>query len=279
MTRPMTSAEKLRFKGYFPGLNVDAAVVSGEATGIYNCISWTVGVTDRWLWPGPTLQQFDTFYRQFGFARAGNGPLSAWGHSNSGMTHGSISGPGHGARWESKCGPDLRIQHGLSELEGSTYGRVLAFYARSLALAAPAVKILEAKKIMKPTTTGKDRTALKEIASGASAETKKAYQAAFIAWKRSWFEGGLAISSDPHSRTVGKEFDALVALGPAILPLVVESLTDPENFFALQIYDALQPDQKLIVQFEPDDERILAGEQGRAQEVVRQWIASHLVAA
>jgi hypothetical protein len=186
----------------------------------------------------------------------------------------------HGPRWESKCGSDLRIQHGLGELEGSSYGRVLAFYARGLALSAPASKVLQATtKIMKATTTARERTALKSIAAEVDAKTRQAFQTAFAAWKKTWFEGGLAISSDPHTRTVGREFDALVALGPRILPLLVESLADPDNFLALQLYDALQPNPKLIVQFEPDDERILSGEQGRAQEVVKQWLASQQVAA
>src|SRR5713101_2181766 len=145
MARSMTPAEKQRFRGYFPSLNVDAAVVTGETSQVYNCISWTVDVTDRWLWPGSAVANFDTFYRGFGFVRSSDGPIAAWGHSTSNMTHGSISGPGHGPRWESKCGSDLRIQHGLNELVGSTYGRVLAFYARSLALAAPATKVLEAE--------------------------------------------------------------------------------------------------------------------------------------
>ena len=82
------------------------------------------------------------------------------------------------------------------------------------------------------------------------------------------------MSSNPHTRAVGKEFDALIALGPATLPLVVEKLADPENFLALQLYDALQPSEKLLVQFEPDDERILEGEQGRARRVVRAWFAN-----
>ncbi len=280
MARPMAPAEKQRFRGYFPNLNVDAAVVTGDATNVYNCISWTVGVTDRWLWPGPTIQQFDTFYRQFGYVRAGNGPIAAWGNSTSNLTHASISGPGHGPRWESKCGSDLRIQHGLGELEGSSYGQVLAFYARSLALSAPASKLLQVtKKIMKATLTAKERSTLKSIAAEVDARTKQAFQSAFAAWKKTWFEGGLAISSDPHTRTVGREFDALVALGPKILPLLVERLTEPDNFLALQLYDTLQPSPKLIVQFEPDAERILSGEQGRAQEVVKQWLASHQVAA
>jgi hypothetical protein len=276
MPRPMTFAEKQRFRGYFPSLKVDEAVVTGESTNAYNCISWTVGITDRWLWPGPTIQQFDTFYRQLGFVKVGNGPIAAWGQSSSNMTHGSISGLGHGPRWESKCGHDLRIQHGLDELAGSTYGRVLVFYGRGLALAALSTTVLEA--MMKHTTamvTTKERSAVKRIASEVESETRQVFRAAFTAWKKTWFEGGLAISSDPHSRAVGKEFDALVALGPRILPLVVEALADADNFLALQLYDALQPEQHLIVQYEPDDERILGGEQGRAAEVVKHWLASH----
>ncbi|HEY7152836.1 MAG TPA: hypothetical protein VH575_02655, partial [Gemmataceae bacterium] len=67
---------------------------------------------------------------------------------------------------------------------------------------------------------------------------------------------------------------ALIALGPTILPLVIEQLANPENFFALQLYDAIQPNEKLLVQFEPDDERILEGEQGRARRVVQAWFAN-----
>jgi hypothetical protein len=35
----MTPAEKQRFKAHFPGLDVDRAVVSGEMSPVYNCIS------------------------------------------------------------------------------------------------------------------------------------------------------------------------------------------------------------------------------------------------
>lgn len=277
MARPMTPAEKARFTGYFPNLDVSQAVVTDGPSSVYNCISWTVGVTNRWLWPGRTLANFDTFYRGFGLVRAGDGPVAAWGHSTTHMTHGSISGPGHGPRWESKCGPDLRIQHGLGELVGSTYGRVVAFYRRARTLTA--ANELLAEEIMKEKTvrsylSAAQRKALAEQREGVSAELRAAYEKAFAAWKATWFSGGLAISSDPHTRAVGKEYDALIALGPAIIPLVVGSLAEPENFFALQLYDAIQPNDQLLVQFEPDDERILEGEQGRAQRVVQAWFAN-----
>ena len=63
-------------------------------------------------------------------------------------------------------------------------------------------------------------------------------------------------------------------MGPAIIPLVVESLAEPDNFFALQLYDAIQSNEQLLVQYEADDERILEGEQGRAHRVVQSWFAS-----
>src|SRR5438046_480469 len=136
MARPMTPAEKQRFRTNFPSLDVDRAVVTGDPSIVYNCVAWTVGVTNRWLWPGASLANFDTFYHGFGFVRAGDGTIAVWGLSASNMTHGSVTGSGHGPRWESKCGADLRIQHGLSELVSSRYGHVVAFYRRSRTLPA-----------------------------------------------------------------------------------------------------------------------------------------------
>lgn len=277
MARPMTPAEKQRFQGHFANLNVDQAVVTGEVSSTYNCIAWTVGVTDLWLWPGSSIAHFDTFYRGFGFARAGDGPIAAWGHSTAHMTHGSVCGPGHGPRWESKCGADLRIQHGLNELAGSNYGRVVAFYTKSRLIEAILARLLEEtmkEKTVKSHLTAAQKKALREERERLPADVRARFEAAFDAWKRTWFSGGLAINSDPHTRAVGKEFDALVALGPAILPLVIEALADSDNFLALQLYDAIQPNERLIVQFEPGDERILEGEQGRARRVVQAWFTN-----
>ncbi|MEX2559392.1 MAG: hypothetical protein WD403_05720, partial [Pirellulales bacterium] len=241
MARPMTPPEKQRFRGYFPSLNVDQVVVTGETSTLYNCISWTVGVTDRWFWPGSSIGNFDTFYRGFGFLRAGDGPIASWGHSTSNMSHGSISGPGHGLRWESKCGGDLRIQHGLNELVGSSYGRVVAFYRRSALLEAGFVPILEKRmkeKTSKSYLTTAEKKTLRDQVKNIPTGLRTAFEAAFSAWRATWFSGGLAVSSNPQTRAIGKEFDALIAFGPAILPLLIEKLADPENFLALQLYDA-----------------------------------------
>jgi hypothetical protein len=277
MARQMTSSEKQRFLGFFPNLDVDNAVVTGEVSIVYHCIAWTVGISNRWIWPGNSLADFDTFYHGFGLVRSGDGTITAWGLSSSQMTHGSVSGPGHGPRWESKCGYDLRIQHGLNELVSSSYGRVLAFYRKSRTVAAiyeVASEVTMQGKIAKSYLSLTQKRAIQEERKNIPVELRASFDTAFSAWKSTWFSGGLAVSSNPNSRAIGKEYDALIALGPAILPLVIEQLADPDNFFALQLYDAIQPNEKLVVQFAPDDERILEGEQGRAQRVVQVWFAN-----
>lgn len=277
MPRQMTPAEKQRFHALFPNINVNAAVVTDGSSIVYNCISWALGYTDRWIWPGPTLQQFDALYRKFGFVRAGNGAIAAWGQSTSAMTHGCVAGSLHGPRWESKCGSDLRIQHGLNELVGASYGRVVAFYAKSVSLAAESdILVAEvAKDSSASFSMNADiQTAIKNAVADVPQETRGSFANAFDAWKKTWFEGGAAINSDPHTRACGKEFDALISLGPSIIPLVVEALSVPDNFIAMQLYDAIQPDANLVIQYDSDDDRILEGEQGRARRVVQHWLAS-----
>jgi hypothetical protein len=171
----------------------------------------------------------------------------------------------------------LRIQHGLNELTGGQYGRVLAFYSKGRTLPAPLAAIAEnimKEKVAKSYLSAAQKQLLHKQQGAIPAKVRTAFDSAFSAWKDSWFSGGLAVSSDPHTRTVGRQFDALIALGPAILPLVIETLADPENFLALQLYDAMQSDENLLVQYEPDDERIVEGEQGRARRVVHAWFAN-----
>jgi hypothetical protein len=129
-------------------------------------------------------------------------------------------------------------------------------------------------KASKSYLTAAEKKTLRHQLDRVPAALRATFEEAFSAWKDTWFAGGLAINSNPHTRALGKEFDALIALGPAILPLVIEKLADPENFLALQLYDAMQPNDRLVVQFEPEDERILEGEQGRARRVVQAWFAN-----
>jgi hypothetical protein len=275
MARPMTPAEKQRFKGYFPNLDVNKAVVTGPATGVYNCISWTLGVTSSWIWPGPTIQDFDKVYNAAGFVRVNSGPIAVWGSSLSAMTHGCISGAGHGPRWESKCGSDLRIEHGLNELVGASYGRVLAYYTKRRAVAATGQSLTERAKKKRSSQSYLSRTehaSLKDEISRIPDDTRKEFEKRYAAWRKTWSDPHLAILSDPAALRYSKEFSDLGALGPEILPLVVEKLAQPAEFFALQLYDALQSHPALRLDTDAEHEQVFEGEQGRAERLVKHWL-------
>ena len=130
------------------------------------------------------------------------------------------------------CAGDLRIQHALGELTGASYGRVVAFYTRSRSLLALNEAILEEavkEKEPKSYLSAQQKKALGAEREAVDPELRRIFEDAFGAWKQTWFSGGLAINSNPHSRAVGKEYDALIALGSAIMPLIVEKLPEPDS--------------------------------------------------
>ena len=282
MRRKMTAVEKKRFKGYFPDLDVERAVVSGGRTSKYNCISWTIGVTRRWIWPGSNIQDFDKFYASHGCIRSSYGPIAIWGHNPSNMSHGCISGPDHGPRWESKCGGDLRIQHGLNELVGGSYGQVLAFYNREIDFVKESVAIYEPRDIfglkgvqqVKHKKTEAKRI-LESVIKEMDRQTISEFEARFSTWAKTWHSPYTAHLSNPAFVKDNEEFVELLKMGTGILPLVVEKLTDPKNFFALQLYDSLQlkGEKAMIVHIDPEDDTMMEGEQGRAARTVEQWVS------
>ncbi|MBD3265539.1 hypothetical protein GF373_02620 [bacterium] len=277
MRRPMTEDEKKRFRGYFPRLDVDRAVVTDNVTSRYNCISWTVGVTTRWLWPGSSIGDFDNFYQKYGYIRSSNGPIAAWGHTKSSMTHGCVSGPGHGPRWESKCGSDLRIQHGLNELVGASYGRVVAFYAKAkfvmdMALMEMIQKINEIEGPQIMVLEEEQQEILRDALNKVSKDIRGAFETLFAEWKKTWSAEEFWHVSNPAFVRYTEPYKQLAAMGDEIVPLVVDKLTDSDNFFALQLYDALQPDEKLVIQPDTEGDEILEGEQGRAKRTVIAWL-------
>jgi hypothetical protein len=122
MTRKLKPDEITYVKKYWPNLNVDKILVSGEQTVKYNCMAWTLGIVNKWIWPtegrDATKEELDTLYKKFGIGPSAGGNIAAFGTSRNVLGHVAISGQGHGVRWESKCGHWLRIQHGLGEMEG-----------------------------------------------------------------------------------------------------------------------------------------------------------------
>ena len=279
MARPMTPAEKTAYSAAFPALNVNNAVVTGEATPVYNCLAWTLGITNAWVWPGKNEADFDRLYNGAGFVRAANGPIAAWGYSAGEMTHGSISGPGHGPRWESKCGQGLRFQHGLTELEtapnvGAKYGKVRYFYAprrRTLAsLVATIIARLRMQSLSKQIPESY-RAAVAQAAANLHPGIREEFMQHYRQWREGWSSEAIALSSDPAVVRSLPGFEELRSMGPEIVPLVMERLLKPEEFFALQLYDVLHGDgvsaEAMPVEY------LFGGEQLRARLTVEAWLA------
>ena len=278
LPRKLTAAEKISFHNDFPLLDVDFTIVTDEPTGNYNCISWTVGVTNYWHWPGSNLTDFDNFYGQFGLQRKAKGFVAAWGASNNAMTHGCISGPTHGPCWESKCGGWARIQHCLNELTGPVYQPVIAYYSWKLIIIDPKFPIPLPKYLIdymkvKRVFTREETAIIKDLVKAVPAEIKAEFERKFRAYKNSWFTGSLSSSSDPYARTKTAGYREMTAMGKEIIPLLVNKLMDESNFLALPAYENLAG-KRLSIAIDSKDEKVLEGEQGRAYRTVKLFLGS-----
>lgn len=276
MNRSLTPQETSHALSLWPNMNAGAVVVTDNATPRYNCLAWTLGVTTAWIWPWATAYatklEFDVFYRSRGFTPAAFGPIAVFGISLIEMTHGALCDPKFDPRWESKCGTWLRIQHGLAEMEGGSYGNVLGFYARTDDDMIDAPTVVEGAVSMKTQKLSRAHAKyLKERIQRVDPELRDRFDKSYRAWREVWDHPMIVISSNPRDRTHTPVFLELIALGPDILPLLMEKLTLPDEFFALQAVDRLvKPD--MVVRFEPTDPAALLGEQHRAFETVKRWI-------
>lgn len=192
-----------------------------------------------------------------------------FGTSTDAMKHGGISGAEHGPRWESKCGAWLRLEHGLAEMEGGAlYGNVLGFYARADDREAAAGKgtAIKMEKLSKT-----DLKFLKTRAEQVDPTLRERFEQSYRKWQEDWEHPLIAVSSDPATRAQPPAFLELIALGRDILPLLMERLTDAEEFFALQAVDRLLRPE-FVVRHDPAEPGALLGEQGRALATVKQWI-------
>lgn len=140
---PSWKAEMLRSKS-FPNLQEEDFVGIGPSSQRYNCIAWTLGIQDEWVWPGTRIEDFDKLY-----AKQGYQPMSSLDLSNDpnlekvvvyGLKPKTGTGPievTHGAlmdeqgRLTSKIGTQPLIRHNSADdLTGPSYGEPVRVYVR-----------------------------------------------------------------------------------------------------------------------------------------------------
>ena len=104
-----------------------------------------------------------------------------------------------------------------------------------------------------------------EFASKVDPALKAKFEKLHDEWYRAAAESPeISMSSSVGSRSSLPQFAAIVEMGKAVLPLVVEQMLVPDRFFSLSLYEALC-DEK------PSDE---AWCQKRALQYVKSWLAA-----
>jgi hypothetical protein len=142
--RDPSPAETADAGAKYPNLQNGDWCVTGPATDVYNCIAWTIGVTNRWVWDEVdaagdnngtvSVSDFDAFYGARGLTPAVGSPANpqiALFANSTGPTHAarvSSSSCGGTQMFESKRGKNIRILHVVTQLEGGIYGNIVKFY-------------------------------------------------------------------------------------------------------------------------------------------------------
>jgi hypothetical protein len=233
----------------FPLLKPDDAIRAAPNTGIYNCISWSGGVTTTWIWPpssystysctssGTDVTCFDNFYSNnpvrypgaWNYTRTGataaNATVDLWA-LNAYYTHASVRKPGnnhpHGYDWESKPGGTARTFHPRNALTNNSfgYGSVVNYYKSTGTYARGAATELSFESDADAVRAG---VAIVDVAKLTGTANEKLntllrkvdmgfdsrFNELYEAWKKTWEAN--VVYSDPAAYCKNAEFAAMAA--------------------------------------------------------------------
>lgn len=188
--------------------NSNDAITSSKASTIYNCISWSGGITSYWEWPPSEdsqyysydeLEAFDNFYYAHGLTRenanSSNALVALWAYvdasGNRDYSHASIrngDGKFHGYSWESKPGPLERIFHPKYALRGNNkdegYGQIVEYY-RLKDNAINSIQDIQATTLANPEPVkidydSEEQLKLKGLIDNIDKRTKQEFEALYV---------------------------------------------------------------------------------------------------
>jgi uncharacterized membrane protein len=126
-----------------PYLGADYEVLVPGGHKKYNCIAWSLGITNKWVWPGNTLADFDQLNADHGYHRLqtldlqlkkGVPKIVLYGHRKNGVfkaTHQALQMAD--GTWTSKLGQLALIRHRTAKaVAGPDYGDPLYVYIKAL---------------------------------------------------------------------------------------------------------------------------------------------------
>lgn len=111
------------------------------------------------------------------------------------------------------------------------------------------------------------RSRLNAEIAAVPAQLRTRFDELYRDWRRTWERPDIRVSSSSKAVKNSEEFRALASLGPKVLPLIVDKLLQPDEFFALQLYDTIEQRRDLR-----EEDRNL-GEQKRALATARRWLS------
>jgi len=157
--RQPTPAERTAMGNDYPNITHCEWSTTGEPTDDYNCIAWSVGITNEWIWLEVDtdfgdndgileVSDFDAFYDDEGYQTCAEAeavimpyknPAKAVPKNPDGITHGARKrdcgsnncGAGRWNMFESKLGDTERIEHRKAQLNGAAgagYGAPFRYY-------------------------------------------------------------------------------------------------------------------------------------------------------
>ncbi len=146
----MDIADKEQLFKNFPRLRNAKFRITSPHDSQYNCIAWAVGISNRWWWPStnafwpkrcPKKETISAFKETFaslrykpcknGRAEQGYEKIALFANDDNESTHAARQLKN--GRWTSKLGQNVDIEHGIKDLEGPTYGKVVKYFRRSIA--------------------------------------------------------------------------------------------------------------------------------------------------
>jgi hypothetical protein len=191
--------------------------------------------------------------------------------------------------WTSKLGSAWLINHPRDGITGGTYGSKRRYYA-PVSLIDNAGALLDIGDPANPGDNGdmtQDDMQLDPIPPMASGESaylddlagqvpsrlRDTFERLYASWQQ-----GYSAEASPDS-TAGwivarPEFDEMVALGPDVVPLVMQHLANPDEWPALYLAEVLLPDDQFV---DAGLDNPFEGEQGRARRTLENWLASMAV--
>lgn len=265
--RGPTQWETNQYRSICPSLT--AFRVTGSADPAYNCVAWTVGCTDDWMWPtrtGPTTTpaDFDAFYSGYGYTAVAPAVVSGSVKEADGeydlhialytkdqdCEHVAICTPYFGW-WESKMGAGVRMVHLLHDIAGSNCGWVSRYYQR--------VEVPSREEVAAAMAISGPVIAMKiEDQSG---DILERFAEVYERWKKRVSQPDIALKSNPKYYVNIPEFDAIVELGQQALPLILAELASGEFWlnYAMERITSVHPPSQIT------------GERAKSQWWLQHW--------